>query len=166
MADIHISSWLGDMENASSFVLYQGDATQTPWTKLCIRQADHILLLCNDVHDPRLSSWMPLLVEAWKKRHTQVHLVRILKSYEDDDGASSLNTFSEILDSEWIAQLQNIRVPYENHHADFQRMYRKVTRKAIGVVLGGGGARGLAHVGVLRALQECGLPIDIIGGTR
>jgi predicted acylesterase/phospholipase RssA len=33
------------------------------------------------------------------------------------------------------------------------------------VVLSGGGARGFAHLGVLRALDECGVPIDAIGAT-
>jgi NTE family protein len=35
----------------------------------------------------------------------------------------------------------------------------------IGLVLSGGGARGLAHVGVLRALERAGVPIDAISGT-
>jgi lysophospholipid hydrolase len=35
----------------------------------------------------------------------------------------------------------------------------------VGVVLGGGGARGLAHCGVLKAFQEAGIPVDMIGGT-
>ena len=35
----------------------------------------------------------------------------------------------------------------------------------IGLALSGGGARGLAHVGVLRALERAGLPIDAISGT-
>lgn len=38
-------------------------------------------------------------------------------------------------------------------------------RPRIGLVLGGGGARGLAHIGVLRILQEEGIPIDVITGT-
>jgi len=38
------------------------------------------------------------------------------------------------------------------------------TRK-IGLALGGGAARGLAHIGVLSVLQEEGIPIDIISGT-
>lgn len=37
--------------------------------------------------------------------------------------------------------------------------------KAIGVVLSGGGSRGLAHLGVLQALDAAGIPIDVIGGT-
>lgn len=48
---------------------------------------------------------------------------------------------------------------------DFYRLARRLYGKAIGVVLGGGGARGIAHVGVLNAMEEAGIPIDIIGGT-
>jgi lysophospholipid hydrolase len=35
----------------------------------------------------------------------------------------------------------------------------------VGLVLGGGGARGCAHIGVLRALEEAGIPIDMVGGV-
>ena len=38
-------------------------------------------------------------------------------------------------------------------------------RPKIGLVLSGGGARGLAHIGVLRALEEKHIPIDYIAGT-
>jgi NTE family protein len=38
-------------------------------------------------------------------------------------------------------------------------------RKKIGLALGGGGARGLAHVGVINALLRAGIPIDYIAGT-
>jgi len=48
---------------------------------------------------------------------------------------------------------------------DFHRLARRLCNRSVGLVLGGGGARGLAHVGIIRALEEAGLPIDIIGGT-
>lgn len=35
----------------------------------------------------------------------------------------------------------------------------------MGIVLSGGGAKGLAHIGVLKVLEEVGMPIDYIGGT-
>lgn len=38
-------------------------------------------------------------------------------------------------------------------------------RKKVAVVLGGGGAKGVAHIGVLRVLEEAGIPIDYITGT-
>jgi NTE family protein len=41
----------------------------------------------------------------------------------------------------------------------------KTTRPKIGLALSGGGARGIAHVGVLKALEELQVPIDYIAGT-
>ena len=38
-------------------------------------------------------------------------------------------------------------------------------RKRVGVVLSGGGAKGMAHIGVLKVLEEAGIPIDYITGT-
>ncbi len=39
------------------------------------------------------------------------------------------------------------------------------TRPKVAVVLGGGGAKGFAHIGVLKVLQEEGIPVDIVVGT-
>ena len=49
--------------------------------------------------------------------------------------------------------------------SDFSRLARRLLSKSIGLVLGGGGARGIAHVGILRAIEEAGIPIDMVGGT-
>lgn len=38
-------------------------------------------------------------------------------------------------------------------------------RPKVGLVLSGGGAKGMAHIGVLKVLEEAGLKIDYIGGT-
>ena len=35
----------------------------------------------------------------------------------------------------------------------------------IGLVLGGGGSRGIAHVGIIKAFEEAGIPFDMVGGT-
>ena len=37
--------------------------------------------------------------------------------------------------------------------------------QSVGLVLSGGGAKGLAHIGVIKALEENGIPIDYVGGT-
>jgi len=45
-------------------------------------------------------------------------------------------------------------------------LQREITsRKRIGLALGSGAARGLAHIGVLAALQKLGIRIDMISGT-
>lgn len=40
-----------------------------------------------------------------------------------------------------------------------------VRRKKVAVVLSGGGAKGMAHIGALRVIEKAGIPIDIITGT-
>ena len=46
-----------------------------------------------------------------------------------------------------------------------RRIARLITGRALGRVLSGGGARGFAHIGVLRALRDANMPVDAIGGT-
>ncbi len=48
---------------------------------------------------------------------------------------------------------------------DLHRLARLVSGNATGLVLGGGGARGFAHLGVWRALGELGVDVDVIGGA-
>ena len=55
--------------------------------------------------------------------------------------------------------------PLQEHKDDFMRLARILTGQAIGLVLGGGGARGICHVGIIKALEDNGIPVDIIGGT-
>jgi lysophospholipid hydrolase len=74
--------------------------------------------------------------------------------------------------------LLNLKHHFENYYresapksktsssrSDFSRIARRLLSQTIGVALGGGGARGIAHIGVLRAFEEAGIPIDIICGT-
>jgi lysophospholipid hydrolase len=55
--------------------------------------------------------------------------------------------------------------PVAPFKSDFHRLARRLCGKSIGLVLGGGGARGCAHVGIIKAMEEAGIPIDIVGGT-
>lgn len=47
---------------------------------------------------------------------------------------------------------------------DFARIARRLLGKQVGLVLGGGGARGISHLGMLQALEESGIPVDAIAG--
>ncbi|SPN99569.1 related to serine esterase that deacylates exogenous lysophospholipids [Cephalotrichum gorgonifer] len=55
--------------------------------------------------------------------------------------------------------------PEASFKGDFHRLARRLCGKSVGLVLGGGGARGMAHIGVIMAMEEAGIPVDIIGGT-
>jgi NTE family protein len=53
--------------------------------------------------------------------------------------------------------------PWDAH--DLEALKRQISGRGIGLVLGGGGARGFAHIGLLRALEQLEIPIDVCGGT-
>ncbi|EGY20807.1 Lysophospholipase NTE1 [Verticillium dahliae VdLs.17] len=48
---------------------------------------------------------------------------------------------------------------------DFHRLARRLCGKSVGLVLGGGGARGITQIGIIQAMEEAGIPIDVVGGT-
>lgn len=52
-----------------------------------------------------------------------------------------------------------------NNTSDVRRLARWVTHTSVGMVLSGGAARGWGHVGVVKAMNELGVPIDMCGGT-
>ena len=49
-------------------------------------------------------------------------------------------------------------------NADVRRLAREVSRRRVGLALSSGGARGLAHVGVIQVLEENGIEVDVIAG--
>ena len=52
-----------------------------------------------------------------------------------------------------------------NAQENTQEDHVRSDRKRVAVVLSGGGAKGMAHIGVLKVLEKAGIPIDIVTGT-
>lgn len=56
-----------------------------------------------------------------------------------------------------------------NVHSDFSRLARWLTGTSVGLVLGGGGARGAAHIGMIKAIQVCiiySIIIDVLNPIK
>lgn len=152
--DSQLAGWLHHQESRCDYVIYVADAKQSPWTRLCVRQADLLLFVGNGNGEPDRRILNDL--EAGGRVAARRELVLLYDSSRAPTGTAA-----------WLTGL-----PVSAHHhvdlrrsSDVERLARLVTGTAVGLVLGGGGARGLAHIGVLRALEEAGIPIDLIGGT-
>jgi NTE family protein len=52
-----------------------------------------------------------------------------------------------------------------NEPAAIDRAARRIAQRLVGLALSSGGARGIAHIGVLRVLEEEGIPIDLMAGA-
>ncbi len=143
--------WLHAVERGNDCVVYQTDDEDTAWSRLCLSQSDVALLAGGAEGDPQ-----PGAVEA---RALATHSLRceLVLIHPSQPSATS-----RWLERRAVADHHHLR---GNHPEDVARLARMVTGTACGVVLGGGGARGFAHLGVLRALEEAGVPVDVVGGT-
>jgi NTE family protein len=56
------------------------------------------------------------------------------------------------------------RWPDRDFNADLRRLAREVGHRRVGLALSSGGARGLAHIGVIQVLEENGIEVDVIAG--
>ena len=153
-----ILNWVSEQEARHRYVIYRSDNSLTPWTRRCLRMSDRVLAVGLEHGDPaRNEIEEELLKRGDSKVFAQVELVRV----HENDGTPPSGT-RDWLHSRHVRDWHHVRSGVQ---PDFDRLARLLTGRAFGLVLGGGGARGLAHVGVIRAIQEAGIPIDAIGGT-
>jgi NTE family protein len=137
------SEWFHRFEAGHDIVIYEGDEPEGAWTRLCMRQADRVVLIA-DAARP-LTRPLP----------THPNAQEIVLLHAGDIGASAI----ELSDTQIQHQLRGTRP------GDVARLARLLTGRGVGLVLAGGGARGFAHIGAIRALREAGMPIDLIGGA-
>jgi len=153
-----VTAWLSEREATYRFVIYRGAADAPAWSRRCLRQADRILLLARATADWRDSGAIVERVLAVPDRGEAREDIVLL--HESDSGPPRAT-------AEWLS----LRPVGAHHHLrmgsrrDFDRLARRLTGKSVGLVLSGGGARGFAHIGVIQALEEAGIPIDRLGGT-
>ncbi|XP_030853338.1 patatin-like phospholipase domain-containing protein 7 [Strongylocentrotus purpuratus] len=183
--EYRLTSWLGQQEDLHNIVLYQADKRMTAWTQRCIRQADCILIVALADRDPNNVSEMETQLEALAVR-AQKEL--ILLHREKDGIYKPPSGTAEWLNARgWCVSHHHIRCPkrmfskrsparvretYDrlfdtkaDTMSDFSRLARFLTGTSIGLVLGGGGARGISQLGIIKAMEEYGIPIDIVGGV-
>jgi predicted acylesterase/phospholipase RssA/CRP-like cAMP-binding protein len=151
-------AWLEAREVDHRFVLYQAEPGATPWTRRCMRQADRVLLVAHADDDPAPGP-VERALDALENRATDAHEVLVLVHR---DASRPPRGTRRWLEARTVHEHLHLRWDGD---ADFARLARALAGRAVGVVLGGGGARGFAHIGVLRALEEAGVPVDAIGGT-
>uniref|UniRef100_A0A8C3G8T1 lysophospholipase n=1 Tax=Cyclopterus lumpus TaxID=8103 RepID=A0A8C3G8T1_CYCLU len=179
--EYRLSSWLGQQEDLHRIVLYQTDYTLTPWTQRCIRQADCIIIVGLGEQDPVVGELERMLEGSAVRAQKQLVLLH------REDGPPPTGTVDWLNMRSWISRHLHLSCPrrvfskrslpkllelYQrvfekpaDRHSDFSRLARVLTGNAIALILGGGGARGCSQVGIMRALCEAGIPVDLIGGT-
>ena len=151
------TEWLARVEEAHDFVLYVGDSSATPWTGLCLRQADRVLTIVRAAPQSDAQGIAALEAMIKSRRHGGVEVVILHRG----NARRAVHT-TEILRRFPGAHHSHVR---EGNASDLARLARLIAGHAVGIVLSGGGARGFAHLGVLAALKEAGIAIDLYAGA-
>lgn len=152
-----LAQWCSDLETENEVVVYHADPEPTPWTLACIRQADLLLLVADATTAPNLRHVERIALQRQDTEPTRTELVLVHPAWTEDPRGTA----------RWLAP----RTIHRHHHVrtdrvhDIDRVARLVLSRGFGVVYSGGGARGIAELGVLRALREANVPIDAAGGT-
>lgn len=149
------AAWFHARENAVERLVFLADPGDTAFSRAVIRQADHVILFGRSGSVPPLSSVERLALSLLAPEALSLALLHPARSPRVSGTAAWLDT----------------RAVGRHHHlsledeADLMRLARYLAGQAIGLVCSGGGAHGVAHVGVFEALSEAGIVPDIVGGA-
>jgi predicted acylesterase/phospholipase RssA/CRP-like cAMP-binding protein len=151
-----LAARLEGLEATTAVVVYVGEPGPGTWNDTILRRADEVVLLADADADPAMGPAEPAVFAPRERGGPRVTLVLTHPPGRDPEGTVR-----------WL----DARPPVSHLHVragdgtDVARVARWVTGRSVGLVLGGGGARGWAHIGAMKALLEAGIPVDRIGGT-
>lgn len=139
-------------------IIYILSSYNTPLAKIGFKRADMIYIAADSQVAPKIDQ--PIIDKIDSLGFHFKSFAELILIHPD-------NTVTPKNTAAWLAQMHfslhhHIRL---NNLQDLHRLLRFIRGKAVGVVLSGGGTRGWAHVGAIKALLNSKIPIDIIGGT-
>lgn len=146
--------WLQALEMEHRHLVYAAGTECDAWSRRCMRQADRVLVLADAREPPSRSAAIVELRRSGIRAEVDLVLIR-----PENAAPGSVIEWRTAVGaaSHYFLRPGSAR--------DMGRIARSLTGRALGVVLGGGGARGFAHIGLMRAIEEMGLEVDVVGGA-
>ncbi len=146
-----------DLEEQYDFLIYEADLQSIAGTQRAFRQADQVIFVSTPDASSQLGDGEQRLASEPGFDMKRKHLVLL--------HAPAVTEPAGLARWQLGRDCERVYPVRAGHAGDFARLARFLNGTAVGVVLGGGGARGFAHLGVLRALEQAGIVIDLIGGN-
>jgi NTE family protein len=144
------AAWFSRLERAHDVVIYAAEAREEAWSAQVARQADRLIRIGDGALEPPPPPRPPPI-----ERETDLVLVHAADCAAPRGAAIWRTALSP-------SRLLHLRA---SNGADIARLARALTGRAVGLTLSGGGARAYAHIGVIRALEGRGVPIDFVCGA-
>lgn len=150
-----VVDWLNRQEREARYLVYDAGSRDGPWARRCLRQADRILLLVPAGLPPSRPPLLDAVPAAALRSPIELGFVAFAQS-----GRSLAMQWRE-----HAGAVAHHWLDADDDGPAMARLARHLTGRAVGLVLGGGGARGFAHIGLLQALEARGMQVDLVGGT-
>jgi predicted acylesterase/phospholipase RssA/CRP-like cAMP-binding protein len=163
-----LESWLTQQEEQHEIVLYQADWEESEWNRMAAGMADVVLLVANAADEPGIADLERKLEPFIRNAQKLLILLHVNPSpYHTPSGTRLWIEKRKGIQQHYHVRMHTQSAQFDQQHirSDFARLSRILTGTAVGLVLGGGGARGMAHLGLLRVLEEEGIPVDHIVGV-
>ena len=153
-AESHTSHWFHKLESANDYVVYVGDPARRAVGATC---ASGRRMRCCCSPAPKASPGPGRRLRGPRESRMAPQRAELVLLHDGNllRGAAA----------RWLAVQPGSSPPSHHAPADIARLARMLTGRGVGLVLSGGGARGFAHIGIVKALREAGVPIDLVGGT-
>ncbi|HEX4872299.1 MAG TPA: patatin-like phospholipase family protein [Nevskiaceae bacterium] len=150
-----LQEWLQAQERTWKHLVWVGDAEANGWTARCLRHADRVVVVVDAREAPGAT------LPAWLERRSRLAapLDLLLLHSGERPPPGRVQAWCEALHPQGHYLLR------PGDRQGLLRLARHLSGRALGLVLGGGGARGFAHLGLMRALEELRLPVDLVGGS-
>lgn len=153
-----VAEFLHQADIGHDYVFLEADRELTEWSVSVAKQSDRFIVFCSAHPDAeerrRITAQLDQLSDEQRR---SCWLARLHPAGTDSPRGSA-----SYIDALGVAEVHNLRLDRAPH---LRRLARLATGNGRGVVLGGGGAKGFAHIGALRALTEAGLEYDRLGGA-
>lgn len=145
--------WFQRISRDHELVVFCADSTESGWARCCLRQADRLLLVASAQASPELRSIEREIAGA--------PLPRDLVLLQEAGISRAAGT------RRWLADRGSVFVHQvrDGTPADIAATARRILGCATGIAFSGASTRGPAHSGVVRALVDLAVPIDIVAGT-
>ncbi|TGM54459.1 alpha/beta hydrolase [Leptospira biflexa] len=138
------------------FYLLKDEDKVSPFAERALRQSDSFVYI-KDANESPSCIQLETLIDK-RKYNDRNHILVLIQPNKDEVKPGTIKHLEK-------------RKFHRHFHVHMERMDtwerlgRGLLGKSIGLALGGGGAKGFAHLGVLRALEENNIPIDMVSGT-
>jgi len=149
--------WLSAREAEHDHLLQVADPGRPGWSEAVLRQADLVLFIADSAADPVFHDWER--AGALSRNAIVSRRALVLLHRGSPERLPATGRWLAGRDFDFHLHLRD-GVP-----GDLARLARTLDGSALGLVLGGGAARGFAHLGAYRALVEAGVAVDWLGGA-